>query len=123
MYTNCTWLHIMGALDSVPSLWGGPSAYTSNGWWALSDLKPAARTVLHARNGHSQSWVNVVQLLNHDIIATRAFWYFFNGKQGGFEANQVVISISDVNDHSAVGAAIVLVVQTGEAIGQIGVHS
>ena len=87
-------------------------AYTSSGWRVLSDLKPAAGTVLHTCNGHSQSGVNVVQLLNRDIIATRPFCYFFNGKQGGFKANQVVISIGDVNDHSAVGAAVILVVQT-----------
>ena len=98
-------------------------AYTSSGWRVLSDLKPAPRTVLHTCNGHSQSGVNIVQLLNRDIIATRPFCYFFNGKQGGFKANQVVISIGDVNDHSAVGAAVILVVQTGEAISQMRVRS
>lgn len=64
--------------------------------------------MLHTCNGHKQCWVDVVQFLDSDTIASWPLGYFLNGVQGGFEPNEVVISVSDINDYSAVRGAVIL---------------
>lgn len=74
--------------------------------------------MLHTCNGHSQRWVYVVQFLNSDTIAIWPLGYFLNGVQSGFEPNEVVISVSDINDYSAVrGAAILQAGGRDQAVG------